>query len=172
MGRVYPTNDPAESLFDYRVASDANKKLALGAKQWSMRRRPFFLGVGFHHPHTKWRIPQKTWRDYETRRIAMPEITRKTQGAPFYAFGDNNIAPTAITIDGTPIRGSPFTTSVAPGATCAGASKLSGAGRDGAVAGGRAMMLLRANRKLKRLAWRASALPGVSLSMTTLRLQV
>ena len=31
MGRVYPTNDPAESLFDYRVASDANKKLALGA---------------------------------------------------------------------------------------------------------------------------------------------
>ena len=47
MGRVYPTKDPAESLFDYRVASDANKKLALGAKQWSMRRRPFFLGVGF-----------------------------------------------------------------------------------------------------------------------------
>ena len=101
MGRVYPTSDPAESLFDYRVASDANKKLALGAKQWSMRRRPFFLGVGFHHPHTKWRIPQKTWRDYGTRRIAMPEITRKTPGAPFYAFGDNNIAPTAITIDGT-----------------------------------------------------------------------
>ena len=63
MGRVYPTSDPAESLFDYRVASDANKKLALGAKQWSMRRRPFFLGVGFHHPHTKWRIPQQTWRD-------------------------------------------------------------------------------------------------------------
>ena len=31
MGRVYPTQDPAESLFDYRVASDANKKLALGA---------------------------------------------------------------------------------------------------------------------------------------------
>ena len=31
MGRVYPTKDPAESLFDYRVASDANKKLALGA---------------------------------------------------------------------------------------------------------------------------------------------
>ena len=31
----------------------------------------------------------------------MPEITRKTRGAPFYAFGDNNIAPTAITIDGT-----------------------------------------------------------------------
>ena len=28
MGRVYPTKDPAESLFDYRVASDANKKLA------------------------------------------------------------------------------------------------------------------------------------------------
>jgi len=32
MGRVYPTSDPAESLFDYRVASDANKKLALGAR--------------------------------------------------------------------------------------------------------------------------------------------
>ena len=85
--------------FDYRV-SDATKN-ALGAKQWSMRRRPFFLGVGFHHPHTKWRIPQKTWSQYQDRRIAMPEITRKTRGAPFYAFGDNNIAPTAITIDGT-----------------------------------------------------------------------
>ena len=36
MGRVYPTNDPAESLFDYRVASDANKKLALGAI-WASR---------------------------------------------------------------------------------------------------------------------------------------
>ena len=31
----------------------------------------------------------------------MPDIERKTKGAPFYAFGDNNIAPTAITIDGT-----------------------------------------------------------------------
>ena len=50
MGRVYPTRDPAESLFDYRVASDANKKLALGAKQWSMRRRPFFLVGRFSSP--------------------------------------------------------------------------------------------------------------------------
>ena len=101
MGRVYPTKDPSSSLFDYRVASDANKKLALGARQWSARRRPFFLGVGFHHPHTKWRIPQSTWSDYESRRITMPDNQRKTKGAPFYAFGDNNIAPTAITIDGT-----------------------------------------------------------------------
>ena len=58
MGRVYPTSDPAESLFDYRVASDANKKLALGAKQWSMRRRPFFLASSTPSTHRTTHVAQ------------------------------------------------------------------------------------------------------------------
>ena len=53
MGRMYPTQDPAESLFDYRVASDANKKLALGAKQWSMPATALLLGRGLPPPTYK-----------------------------------------------------------------------------------------------------------------------
>jgi len=101
MGRVFPTKDPAESLFDYRVASDAAKKLELGQRQWVTRRRPFFLGVGFHHPHTKWRIPSELWARYAHKTIRMPDPVRRTAGAPFFAFGDNNIAPEAVTLDGT-----------------------------------------------------------------------
>ena len=50
----------------------------------------------------------------------------------------------AITIDGQPINGSPFETLVTPGATCAGSSQLSGDGKDKAVAGQMATMLLTA----------------------------
>ena len=45
MGKVFPTDDPEVSLFDYRVASHAIKKLAFGARAYTRQRRPFLLGV-------------------------------------------------------------------------------------------------------------------------------
>lgn len=50
----------------------------------------------------------------------------------------------AVSIDGQPIKGSPFATTVRPGATCAGLSTLSGGGRSSAVAGTSAQLTIRA----------------------------
>ena len=89
MGKVFPTDDPVPSLFDYRVASNAIAKLRVGADAYARQRRPFLLGCGFHHPHTKWRVPRPLYeRLKKRRRVAAPDAARRTVGAPVHAFGD------------------------------------------------------------------------------------
>ena len=89
MGKVFPTDDPVPSLFDYRVASNAIAKLRVGADAYARQRRPFLLGCGFHHPHTKWRVPRPLYEKLKKRRrVAAPDAARRTVGAPVHAFGD------------------------------------------------------------------------------------
>lgn len=101
MGKVFPTDDPAPSLFDYRVASNAVAKLRVGADAYARQRRPFLLGCGFHHPHTKWRVPRPLYEKLKKRRrVAAPDAARRTVGAPVHAFGDVNLGPEGQFVDG------------------------------------------------------------------------
>ena len=59
-----------------------------------------YAGVGFHHPHTKWRVPRALYKHLEkSRRVQAPDLTARTVGAPVFAFGDINIGFTGELID-------------------------------------------------------------------------
>ena len=81
------------------MATAALGTLARAARAWHRRHRPFFLGVGFHHPHTKWRVPRQLWARAARRDVAPPDAARRTEGAPAFAFGDINLRNFAVTLD-------------------------------------------------------------------------
>ena len=58
---------------------------------------PFFLGVGFHHPHTKWLVPRSLYDRLErTTTVEVPDPAARYVGAPRFAFGDINIGDTMV----------------------------------------------------------------------------
>ena len=104
MGKVFATDVANASLFDYRVASDAIAKLKIGAQAYKEHRRPFVLGVGFHHPHTKWLVPRSLYDRLErTTTVEVPDPAARYVGAPRFAFGDINIGDTAHLMAGEQI---------------------------------------------------------------------
>ena len=59
------------------------------------------LGVGFHHPHTKWHVPRGLYERLEKEtRVAPPEKDVFTVGAPTFAFGDINLGSNGRMLDG------------------------------------------------------------------------
>ena len=91
-------------------------------------------------------LPARTWGEG----ALMKQLRDETRGAGYkvtvHDIGDGSYSANyrvlpagkyelAITIDGQHIKGSPFATVVQPGATCAGSSKVSGDGKEHALAG-------------------------------------
>ncbi|KAJ1461585.1 alkaline-phosphatase-like protein [Pelagophyceae sp. CCMP2097] len=106
MGKVYVSDVPVEQLFDYRVASEADRLLRIAADEWRPDRhgvkRPSFVGVGFHHPHTKWVVPRALWEATQSDIRVQPAMFHEPpQGAPYWAAGDINVDGDIHLIDGT-----------------------------------------------------------------------
>lgn len=78
-------DDDDSVYFDMVLADAAAKEIASAASQT----RPFFIGVGFHRPHTPWVVPRSLYRSYREGTAAAPfPSTFAVEGAPF-----PNLAP-------------------------------------------------------------------------------
>ncbi|MGB3585930.1 MAG: sulfatase [Tunicatimonas sp.] len=93
---AYEAPTVADSMLnDGQVAQQAIRYLQ------SSQDEPFFLAVGFYHPHLPFTAPKKYWDQYDRKQLRLPENQYLPEGAPSYAVADNKELRSYIDIPDT-----------------------------------------------------------------------
>ncbi len=79
---------PDEAYFDGRIANLATQAL----RDFSKKKEPFFLAVGFWKPHLPFNPPKKYWDLYDRANIRLPANPNHPEGAPPIALHDSREA--------------------------------------------------------------------------------
>jgi iduronate 2-sulfatase len=94
-----PEEGPLDSFSDYNTTTEAITTLGTMVKDG----RPFFLGVGMHHPHQNWRTPTHLSWEYAgaTKGLPPPTVPRMATGAPDIAAAAELDGKTQLVLDWT-----------------------------------------------------------------------
>lgn len=79
MGPAYEKAD----VPDYHYGDGYNTEVAIATLREMVaddNDKPFFLGLGFHHPHLNWTSPAKYWDMYDPAEIPLAELTDAPEG--------------------------------------------------------------------------------------------